>query len=1145
MGIVGPNGCGKSNVMDAVRWVLGESKASELRGESMQDVIFNGAGDRKPVGRASVELVFDNSLGRIGGAWGQYAELSIKRVLTREGDASYYINNQQVRRRDIHDLFLGTGLGPRAYAIIGQGMISRIIEAKPEELRVFLEEAAGVSKYKDRRKETEGRLSDARENLARVDDIRRELGLQTEKLDTQAKVAAQFKQLETDRTQSRALLYAVRRADAEKQLATATTDLAALVTELESQQATMRTLETEIEQLRQAQYAHADALQGAQGAFYAANADVSKSEQQLAFERQRLARVRDDLAAATARFAELEREQAALVTEIAGTTEQVAEREALAEAATQRLAEIEQSVPAAEQAARTTQVSVSELQSKIAQVDQTIQVAQANKAAVERTIARLDERSKRLLDERTRLKGPDAQLKVDLEDALEAERADAHAAAEALEQLESDNTDYETKLNASRHEAQLLAAQLSELRAKSSALTNLQSKLAQQTNEGALAQWLSGHGLKDAHRLWQHIDIDAGWEDALEAVLRERLNAVPANQLDVLARHGEPPSKLAVYSAASGQTSGASAAADALRSKVRPKQAAIAAPLDEWLAGVVCAESLDAALAMRARLTAGQVAVTKQGHTVTAHSVTYFKPESEVHGALARQREIEALAVQLIAVEPTVKVALTAVEDVERTKRDHAHRLQQERAATGTRQRRIYDMEIELMQLAQAIENASKRDAQIQQELNDLAHQTQVEADGVKRIDGEIETATAQREAVVADRERARGARNEAEVALTKAREALREAERAAREAQYQQRASSDRLQEMKRREGQLVQNRSDSEGQRVRLTTELGSILLAPLETALHSLLESRKSSELALTTARDTHEGSANALRAKEEARMISERALEPLRQKQSDRQLKEQAARLAVEQMTAQLAELTYDESWLATAIVEAPRASTLQQRMDALTKEIDALGPVNLAALEELKEASARKEYLDSQSGDLTEAVATLEDAIRRIDRETRALLQTTYDQVNANFGRLFPTLFGGGNAKLVLTGDEILDAGIQVMAQPPGKRNSSIQLLSGGEKALSATALVFALFQLNPAPFCLLDEVDAPLDDANTERFCRLVREMAINTQFLFISHNKIAMEMAEQLIGITMPEPGISRMVAVDISQAMQMQMAA
>jgi chromosome segregation protein len=240
VGIVGPNGCGKSNVMDAVRWVLGESKASELRGESMLDVIFNGAGDRKPVGRASVELVFDNSMGRIGGAWAQYAELSIKRVLTREADASYYINNQQVRRRDIHDLFLGTGLGPRAYAIIGQGMISRIIEAKPEELRVFLEEAAGVSKYKERRKETESRLSDARENLVRVDDIRRELGIQAEKLDVQAKVASQYKELDKDRTQSRALLYAVRRQDAQKQLATVTTELAAFTTELESQQANLR-----------------------------------------------------------------------------------------------------------------------------------------------------------------------------------------------------------------------------------------------------------------------------------------------------------------------------------------------------------------------------------------------------------------------------------------------------------------------------------------------------------------------------------------------------------------------------------------------------------------------------------------------------------------------------------------------------------------------------------------------------------------------------------------------------------------------------------------------------------------------------------------------------------------------------------------
>ncbi len=1143
VGIVGPNGCGKSNVMDAVRWVLGESKASELRGESMQDVIFNGAGDRKPVSRASVELVFDNSLGRIGGVWSQYAELSIKRVLTREGDASYYINNQHVRRRDIHDLFLGTGLGPRAYAIIGQGMISRIIEAKPEELRVFLEEAAGVSKYKDRRKETESRLGDARENLLRIDDIRRELTAQTEKLGTQAEVAGRYKEMDTERTQSRVLLYAVRRADAQKQMTAVTAELAAMASELEGQTAGLRTLEGEVEQLRQAQYGLSDAMQAAQAAFYAANADVSKSEQQLAFERQRMARVRDDLAAATQRLTSIEHERTMLVAETGSTAEQLAEREAIAAEQQERLSAAEHAIPGAEETARTAQNAVSELQAKLSQTDQHIQVAQANKAAIERTIARLDERRTRLTEERSRLKGPDAQLKTDLDDALESERADLEAAQEALAQLEADDTDFDARLEAARRAAQQSQSRAGELRARTAALDNLQAKLAANANQGALPAWLATHGLKDASRLWQRIDVHPGWEDAIESVLLERLNSVPSAQIDALGKHGQPPSKLSIYSAGTPESAPKvqNSGFPSLLSKVTVKDASVGAALAEWLHGVACAPSLAEAIAGRGAFTDGGCAVTPDGHVVTAHSVTYFKPESEMHGALARQRELETLRAQTLEAEPALKLALVAVEEIDRDKRQHAQRLQQSRAAIGSRQRRVYDMELELMQLSQQIENASKRDGQIGQELNELAHQVGVEAQGVQKLVDEMAGYEGQKSGVVDERERARGARNEAEVALTKVREALREAERTARESQYQLRATQDRAQELKRRDAQLSQSRGDSSTLMARLTSELGSILIAPIESALQSLLDGRKSSETALAKARDEMEASATALRSKEEARLNLERTFEPLRQKQQDRQLKEQAARLAVEQMDAQLAEITYDATWLAGAIDEAPRGNTLQQKVERLNREIEALGPVNLAALEELKSATERKTYLDSQAEDLIEAVQTLEDAIRRIDRETRGLLQTTFDQVNANFAKLFPTLFGGGNAKLVLQGEEILEAGVQVTAQPPGKRNTSIQLLSGGEKALTATALVFALFQLNPAPFCLLDEVDAPLDDANTERFCRLVREMAGNTQFLFISHNKLAMEMAEQLIGITMPEAGVSRMVAVDIAQAMKM----
>jgi chromosome segregation protein len=373
VGIVGPNGCGKSNVIDAVRWVLGESKASALRGESMQDVIFNGAGERKPVGRASVELHFDNSMGRIGGQWGQYGEISLKRVLTRDGDSTYYINNIPVRRRDIHDLFLGTGLGPRAYAIIEQGMISRVIEAKPEELRIFLEEAAGVSKYKERRKETEGRLADTRENLARVEDIRLELGNQLTKLDQQAQVAAQYRELEARLATSQHLLWFARQQDAIRARDKCTTEIASLSVAMEAVQAEIRAAEARLEALRTGHYSAGDALHEKQGAFYAANAEVTRLEQQLSFAResetriaQQITQTNEALTALSALEASLEQDRAsadAALTGALSARESAARNEAVAhselppleaavESADARLSERQERIEMSEQALR-------------------------------------------------------------------------------------------------------------------------------------------------------------------------------------------------------------------------------------------------------------------------------------------------------------------------------------------------------------------------------------------------------------------------------------------------------------------------------------------------------------------------------------------------------------------------------------------------------------------------------------------------------------------------------------------------------------------------------------------------------------------------------------------------------------------------
>ena len=478
---------------------------------------------------------------------------------------------------------------------------------------------------------------------------------------------------------------------------------------------------------------------------------------------------------------------------------------------------------------------------------------------------------------------------------------------------------------------------------------------------------------------------------------------------------------------------------------------------------------------------------------------------------------------------------------MERDVKDKQARWHAENAALASQQRRCHELELELVQLRQAAEAAARRRSQIAQESDDLATQHAQGTGEHAAIAADIADRQSQLHEQMARREAARHARNEAEVALARSREQLRNAERAAQEASFAERSCRERLADIARRRESLVAHVAQQQSLLAQLTSERQSIDWTPVEEALQRQLAARGEAEQALATARNLQESLTAELRAADEARLAAEQKLDPARAKIQEMQLKEQAAALAEQQFAGQLDEAKADVAALPDALKAWGSARTLPGEIERLASAIAELGAVNLAALEELTQTSERKNYLDRQAADLTEAMTTLESAIRQIDRESRELLQQTFDIVNTNFAKLFPTLFGGGQAKLVLTGEEILDSGVQVIAHPPGKRNTSIHQLSGGEKALTAISLVFALFQLNPAPFCLMDEVDAPLDESNTHRFCQMVKEMSAESQFLFISHNKITMEMANQLIGITMPDPGVSRVVAVDIAEALEL----
>ena len=1138
VGVVGPNGCGKSNVIDAVRWVLGESKASELRGESMQDVIFNGSGQRKPAGRASVELVFSNEDARAGGQWNSFAEIAVKRVLTRDGTSSYYINNQPVRRRDVQDVFLGTGLGPRAYAIIGQGTISRIIESKPEELRLFLEEAAGVSKYKERRRETESRLKDTRENLTRVEDILRELNANLEKLEAQAEVATQYRQLVDEQTLKQHQLWFLKHRDAAKEEERVKRAVEEAHNALQSRVAELRHVEAELDTVRQGHYAAGDTLHAAQGELAEASLEVSRLEERIRYVvegRQRVQQRIAELEAQNAQWGQRraadEAEQATLATQIEQAERSATEQAARADAHAATLPAFEEKVRAASDEADAQREAVNAVQ-------QRIQLLAADSRNLQEQVSALRTRRERLSAESDGLKAPDPQRLAEFQRQV-PQLEDRHRAAEArLHELQEQMPTLDERRRAQHDEVNRQSAKQADLAARLAALRALQEKIQ---TEGKLKPWLAKHGLDTLQGLWTQVHIEPGWETALESALRERLNALQVGRIDTLRAFAAdpPPARLAFYTLPQATTPDTHRTLPRLADLLRLGDAGLQALFSDWLEGVYTAASLDDALAQRGKLTHGEVILTREGHAVSAHAVAFHAPDSEHDGLLARAQEIESLGRQLRGQALIAEEAKSALVRLEAAYSEAGQRLVTLRREAMETQAGAHQAQVELVRLTQHAEATTTRRSQLDAEL--------AEIDGQLRALGErqggSQSAFEQLDQQLADEQQRHADLDEATMAaereLADAREALRALERQAQEAQFAARTLAARRAELQRALETAAEQVANNQRAGEQLALELGALDDSAARAGLHTALALKLDRERLLAARRSEYDDLSAKLKAHDEQRLTIEHSLEPLRERITKLQLEEQAAQLGGAQYMEQLQQAQVDLDALAQTITQGGvRLSGLQSEIDRLGREVLALGAVNLAALEELTSSRERKQFLDAQNADLQEAIGTLEDAIRKIDLETRELLQRTFDQVNLHFGRMFPTLFGGGTARLVMTGDEILDAGVQVMAQPPGKRNSTIHLLSGGEKALTAIALVFAIFQLNPAPFCLLDEVDAPLDDANTERYCALVGEMSRQTQFLYISHNKIAMEMAEQLIGVTMQEQGVSRVVAVDMDAA-------
>ncbi|QFU00498.1 Chromosome partition protein Smc [Halomonas sp. THAF5a] len=1130
--IVGPNGCGKSNIIDAVRWVMGESSAKTLRGESMTDVIFNGSTGRKPVGMASIELIFDNRDGAMGGIYGQYAEIAVKRQVTRDAQSTYFFNGQKCRRRDIADLFLGTGLGPRSYAIIGQGMISRLIEARPEELRATLEEAAGISKYKERRRETENRMRRTQENLERLEDIREELDKQLERLKRQAEAARRYQNLKQEEHRLKGELALLRGRALRASQTEEENRVRELETAVEREVLGMRQAETRLEEARAEHDRLAEELDGRQSSFYETTTAIARLEQDLEHTRSRDQQLARDLEAARRELAELARlgdddgERLARLEERLETLgpeqEEVAEQLAELEAA------LEEADPLAEEAEAAWESFGERWQEQSREAERAQDRLRDLEGGLERLAA--DERRRRqqheelpdiagLGEQRRELAERHAELEArlaELEASREALQAERDAArGEAREAEEARETD--------RQRRSTLQGELASLEAL------IEAALAD--HDEALDAHLDAHGLGGRPRLGEALEVDPGWEAAVSWVLSPWLSARLATRDASREAMATPPqAELGLLEAEELPAPAASLAA-----RVRGAGAA-----GQWLAGIRCVESREAAWAAREELAAGESLITPDGLWLGTGWVRHRGAGAGPDALLvSRRREAEVreslgeVVARLDEQEQRLEAAVARVEQaeasLERTR-------QEERELEQQRQQ----LAVQESGLASRLEHLEGRAAELAEELAGLAESREEAMLAIEEAREQWQAAMARLEEGAETRERLERQRREARERLTALRARQRPlADRAQRLALEQERLATERsgLAEQQGRAGEA----------RERL--ELRCAELEEAREGLHEPDEERRERLDELLTRREREERVLNETRARaaelverlredEQARQGHERNLEGIRERLQESRMQVQALALKAETQDEQLAELNHDAATLAEHLDPNATESAWQTRLEEVGERIRRLGAINLAAIEEYDQQAERRDYLEAQHAELSEALETLDRAIRRIDQETRTRFRDTFERVNNGLQGLFPRVFGGGTAWLTLTGEDLLETGVAIMARPPGKKNSTIHLLSGGEKALTALSMVFAIFQLNPAPFCMLDEVDAPLDDANVGRYAKLVKEMSDTVQFIYITHNKIAMEASERLMGVTMQEPGVSRLVSVGVEEA-------
>lgn len=1139
VGIVGPNGCGKSNIMESVKWVLGESSAKEMRSENMDSVIFNGSENRKPISRASVELIFDNSLGKAPTEWSQYAEISVKRVIEREKGSTYYINNLAVRRKDVADLFLGTGLGGRGYAIIGQNTISQIIEAKPEELRNYLEEAAGVSKYKERRRETEFRLRDTRENLSRIQDVLNEIIQQIAKLESQAVIATKYNELTEKHKFHQAQVWVLKKRDASIVWKKHQSQVDKLVNELEQQTAALRKIEAEVETLRQAHIDASDEINKNQASFYEINAEVSNIENNIRNQNELLERSKKELIEIETNLTKNEEDQLKYSKDIKESDIEKISLSELYKIKEENFNALKSSIQLVEVQYLTSTEQFNQAANQFQSTQEKINLEKATIDFIHKTEEETNARITFLNNEISNIDLTGQSELEEKENDLADKRLHVKNIESKIDENKSLTEDLEEEIDTLRQHQIEIQKELSQIEGEIKTLLQIQDDT--QGNE-SLKSWTSQHNINTSNRLWEKLKIKTEWVTAIESALGVKLNAVLA-QYETIS-HRPPASMVLANLNGSHPYKPKNTKLNSALDVIEISDPLLMNLLSEWLSSCYIIPKGESYKNFIGNLEQGEFLVNQQGDIFTKNSVSFYGKDASLSGILLRQERLKVLQEKFPSIDKNYKDVSKKLNEAQLQLNNYEEQVDSFNDELKEALNDFHQTEIEVEKTQQSIVYANERLNNITNEQNELkAKLTQIEIDKTTKSNLilNLENDALQ---LLEQKTSSEEIKKRHELEYESAKKQVNEAEIQLQESHFNLKIINNKINELMNRFNVLTEDNSALNNKKDLAMASIDTQIIETLQLSLREKITIKDEREKILIASRDNLAQKEIDLRECEQKRLQTEQAVHPIRDKLEQSRLNEQESKLLFEQFQNEINESQFDEVVLSESITEKTTVKEVQELCNKLQEEINLLGPVNLAAIHELASEKERKGYLDSQVEDLTSASNTLEDAIKRIDKETRDRLIATFNEVNKNFTEFFRILFNGGQAQLELLGEEILDTGIQVTAQPPGKKNTTISQLSGGEKALTATALVFALFKLNPAPFCLMDEVDAPLDDSNTLRFADMVTEMSKNTQFLYVSHNKIAMEMAQQLIGVTMQESGVSRIVEVSLEEAEKMELA-